>query len=439
VPHSSCALHNKINAVGAAFPGDSMTSSPHRLLAATLIFFFMAFVLWALFGTLDIVVTAQGKLVPKSFVQVSQPVEGGIIKEVLVKDGQRVKEGDVLLKLDALNASADRTALFSDQKRLKDTLLRIDAELGDKPAPEGVALEVRADYASRRAAYEASKTEAQLQTVRTAAEHSAAQAELGRLQSLAQFATQLETRNKGLLEQNYISAAAYDEKQRDALDAVSKVSSQKKTLLALNAANAQAQAALVRVGTEYRKALVVERAQVQAELSKVGGEAEKAAHREALTELRAPVTGYVNGLAIKTTGQVVQPGAVLLSVVPENEQLIAEVWVRNEDAGFVSPGMAVKVKLATYPFQKYGWIEGEVLWIGADSETPDTMKNSSGELLFYRARIALSRLQLERDGKVYPARPGMQVVADIKLGERTLMEYLTSPLKKTVLEAAREK
>lgn len=217
------------------------------------------------------------------------------------------------------------------------------------------------------------------------------------------------------------------------------IAAQRMALMAQSAAAEQASAGLLRVQTEYQKALQVERAQVLAELSKVKADLSKAEHRIALSELRSPVAGVVNSLAVKTPGQVVQAGAALLTVVPENESLIAEVWVRNEDAGLVSPGMPVKVKLVAFPFQKYGWIEGEVRWIGADSETPEFMRNTAGETLFYRARIALNRQQLTRDGKQFQAKPGMQVVADIQLGERTLLEYLTSPLKKTVLEAARER
>lgn len=318
-------------------------------------------------------------------------------------------------------------------------MARIDAELGNKPLPGGLSAAASVEFAARKAAYDAARTEAQLAALKASAELQAAQAEMARLRDLELFASKQERMNVSLKQQGFISEAAFDEKQRDARDAQNRMASQAKTLTALASASQQAQAALLRVQTEYQKALVVEQAQVLAELSKVSSELAKAEHREALTELKSPVSGTVNSLAVKTPGQVVQPGAVLLSVVPESESLIAEVWVRNEDAGFVSPDMPVKVKLATFPFQKYGWIEGKVKWIGADSETPETMRNAAGEILFYRARVSLSRQHLEREGKHFEAKPGMQVVSDLQLGERTLLEYLTSPLKKTVLEAARER
>lgn len=147
----------------------------------------------------------------------------------------------------------------------------------------------------------------------------------------------------------------------------------------------------------------------------------------------------MTNVARTQVGQVVPSGTTLLEVVPRDEPLMLEGWVRNEDAGFVVPGMPVKVKLAPYPFQKYGLLEGTVQWVGADSETPESMRNVAGELLFYRVRVVLNAQQLERDGKVFEARPGMQAVADIQVGRRSLFEYLTSPLKKTVLEAARER
>jgi HlyD family secretion protein len=176
-----------------------------------------------------------------------------------------------------------------------------------------------------------------------------------------------------------------------------------------------------------------------ADLASAEAEAAKRTHRLQQTTLTAPVAGTVNGLAALAVGQVVSSGSTLLTVVPQGEALRLEGWLRNEDAAYVTPGMPAKVKAAAYPFQKYGWVEAEVFWIGVDAETPESMRNAQGEPLFYRVRFDLKRQTLTRDGQAYALKPGMQAVGDIQIGKRTLFEYLTSPMRKVLLEAGREK
>ncbi|MDO9179478.1 MAG: HlyD family type I secretion periplasmic adaptor subunit [Agitococcus sp.] len=411
-------------------------ASPHRLFGGLLISALMCLAAWAYFGRLDIVVTAQGRLVPQNFVRVSQPLEGGAIKEILVHDGQHVVQGQSLLKLDQVNASQDRAALERDNFRLVATLARIEAELSDKA---GTTTDAMPEYVLRRMAQQSTVQEAQQGSERASADLSAAQAELARLKDLQGFASRQEGMTRQLQSQGFLSQAAYEDKQKEFVDARNRITSQEKNINALRAAAAQAGTAVERVRAEYRKNLIVEQTQVRAELSKTEAELAKAAHREVVADLVAPVAGIVNNLSVKSVGAVVQQGAVLLTVVPDNEPLMAEVWVRNEDAGLIFPTMLAKVKMAAFPFQKYGWLEGAVQWVGADAETPESMRNTAGEVLFYRARIKLSRQFLERENKRFEAKPGMQVTVDVMLGERTLFEYLTSPIKKTVLEAARER
>ncbi len=413
-----------------------MSLSIHRAFGLGVLLALTALFTWASFGELDIVVNAQGKLVPASFVRITQPADAGVIKQVLVRDGERVKAGQPLLELDATVELNDRQALTHDVERLSAALARIQAEGG---AGTNSVAPVAADFAARRAAFAATLLEAQRASDRAEAELTAGQAELARMLDLEKFAAGQAARNKDLVSSGFISQSAFDEMARDAVDARNRVVSQQKTVSALKSASEQARAALARVQADYSKSLAIERLEVEGQLSRAKAELAKSTHKEELAVLRAPVDGVVTGLDSRAAGQVVQPGAVLLSVVPDSEKLVAEVWVRNEDAGFVSPGMPVKVKLATFPFQKYGWLDGEVTWIGADSETPEAMRNAAGEILFYRARVSLERQALVKDGRTFEARPGMQVTADVQLGKRTLLEYLVSPLKKTVLEAARER
>jgi HlyD family secretion protein len=254
-----------------------------------------------------------------------------------------------------------------------------------------------------------------------------------------ELAASAESAHANLKREGFVSELNYQEKLKERIEREQDSRALKATVRANEAAVAQAKASLSSVSSDLFKQLAQERTQALTQQEHTRAELAKAEHRSKLTEIRAPVDGVVNGLAVRTAGQVVAAGAVLLTIVPDAEELVTEAWLRNDDVGFVSPGMPAKVKLATYPFQKYGWLTGEVTSIGADSEVPESMRNTQGEPLFYKVRIKLAAQALIRDGKSFSAKSGMQAVADIQLGERTLLEYLTSPLKKAVLEAARER
>ena len=161
-----------------------------------------------------------------------------------------------------------------------------------------------------------------------------------------------------------------------------------------------------------------------------------------MLELRAPGAGIFKDLATHTVGAVVQPGTVLFTIVPSGEALKAEVWIPNADIGFVRQDQSAKVKVATYPFQKFGMVEGTVRHVGADaSEMPNATgaDNDAGAQSRYRALVELRSQSLERDGFVHTLAPGMQVSAEINLGQRTVLEYVLSPVRKAFQEAGRER
>jgi HlyD family secretion protein len=160
-----------------------------------------------------------------------------------------------------------------------------------------------------------------------------------------------------------------------------------------------------------------------------------------LLELKAPQAGVVKDLATHTPGTVVAPGTILLTLVPQNEPLVAEVWISNADAGFVQPKQKTRVKLAAYPFQKYGMLEGAVRHISADAQ--EKSNEPGGTKPFqeaaYRALIALDADHLASQGSKLQLVPGMLVSAEIHLGTRSVIEYLLSPVQKIAHEAGRER
>ena len=422
----------------AFLPMNSLLTPVHRLIGGVLVLMVLTFAAWAALGQVDIVVQAQGKLVPATAVKVSQPVEAGPVVELLVKDGQAVKAGELLARLDSTQSSKDSEALRAELALARARLSALDSALTGRETSTQQAT-VDTEFLLRQAAYREAQQGAQSALLKAQAELSSTQQTLAKQQRTLTLAEHSEAAHASLKDQGFVSEIAYQDKLKERIEREQDARALEANARANTAAVAQAQSALAAVTSEFRKQLAQERTQVLTQLQKTESELGKAEHRTALTEVRAPVAGVVNSLAIRSAGQVVSAGAALMTIVPADEALIAEGWVRNEDVGFVSPGMPVKVKLAAFPFQKYGWMDGDVAWVGADSEVPETMRNAQGEPLFYKARITLRAQALARDGKTFDVKPGMQAVIDVQLGERSLLEYLTSPLKKAVLEAARER
>ena len=166
----------------------------------------------------------------------------------------------------------------------------------------------------------------------------------------------------------------------------------------------------------------------------------------ALVASRWPQRGIIKDLATHTVGTVVSPGSVLMSLVPLNEALQAEILVKNEDVAFVHEQQRVKIKLSAYPFQKYGMLEGSISHLGPDAADPASAPakgagdapDASGSLR-YKALVHLHAQHLQTDGLRMKLTPGMQVVVEIHQGQRTVMQYLLSPVHKAWQEAGRER
>ncbi len=398
---------------------------------------------WSVWGTLDIVASAEGRLIPQSHLKIVQPAEAGVVREILVLEGQRVAQGEVLMRLDAEQATADARALDRRLAFLELQQRRIEAELNGgvlrtvAADPPDLLAEVLAQWQARRQAQSDAVAQERAQIQRIGHERQAALAQLQRLQtalpSLERGAGAFAT----LGQQGFFSPVAVDEKQREVTDKQHELLAQRSTLAGLDSAHEAAWRRLAQLESAYRADLQQERVDASAQAAQSRAERDKLRHRMSLLELRAPQAGVIKDLATRTVGSVVAPGHVLMSLVPEADPLLAEVWVRNEDVGFVHPGQAVQVKLAAYPFQKYGLLAGEVIHLGPDA-TEDA-NAVAAPLSRYRALVQLKGPQRESATEAMPLTAGMQVTVDIMLGERSVLGYLLSPLQRAWHDAARER
>lgn len=238
------------------------------------------------------------------------------------------------------------------------------------------------------------------------------------------------------------------DRQRERIEREQELKVQEHLIRSNRAQIEQSERRLAQISADYRRSLQSERVEVANQLQRVTEELARHRHRRTLLELKSPAAGTVKDLATHTAGTVVAPGTILMTLVPEGGRLAAEVWVGNQDAGFVRAGQPARLKLAPFPFQKYGLLEGSVLRISADATeapSPNTRSDApagrdrSGGPLAYRALIELSSQELVHDGRRLALAPGMQVAAEIHLGTRTVLEYLLSPVQRAFHEAARER
>jgi len=426
-----------------------------RAVLYTLLVLLVLLIAWATFGRLDVVASAEGKLLPQSYLKIVQPSEQGVIREILVNEGQHVKAGQTLMRMDTTLTDADGKEILSDYLGKQIDLRRIDAELSNQPferlpeeAPE-LFKPVLNQYNANRKALETALAE-------ESALHDRAQSELLSAQTISSKLMQIlphyraqDEAYRDLVKDGYVSQLSATDKARERIEKEQDLKSQQHIIAAASASLQQSSRRSEKITADYRRQLQAERADISDKFEKLEQELAKQQYRRELHELKAPQDGVVKDLATHTAGTVISPGTILMTLVPNDEILRAEVWVSNQDVGFIHIGEHVQLKLASYQFQKYGMIDGLVTNLSADaSDNPQqgagqtsaaNNKPGNGQPSSYRALIDLKAQELVVDGVRHTLMPGMQVTAEIHLGSRSIFEYLLSPVVGAFQEAGRER
>jgi HlyD family secretion protein len=409
-------------------------------LLRTLIALLACVALWAIFGPLDIVAVAEGKLVPSGYLKIVQPAEQGIVREILVNEGEMVREGQVLIRMDSVISKADVKSVQADHDNKRLALRRIDAQLAttklarQRGDPPELYAQLELQYAANVRAYE--NALAQERSV------------LEKLEQVLPHYVDQEKAFEKLTKDGFAGRIMYTDKQRERIEKQQDLRAQEFIIGSNLALIEQSEKKLAQISADYLRQLQTERVDVAAQFEKARQELAKLEHRHQLLELRAPQSGTVKDLATHTVGTVAMPGTILMTLVPQGEKLLAEVWLSNQDVGFVRAGQPVKVKLAAFQFTKYGMVEGTVRQVSADATEAPSANTRSDALtgrdrpmgpLAYRALVDLKSQELESGAIRYPLNSGMQAVAEINLGTRTVLEYVLSPVQKAFHEAGRER
>lgn len=421
-----------------------------RLLLALL----AGLLLWSVFGRLDIVAVADGKLVPSTYLKIVQPAEQGIVKEILVKEGEAVKEGQVLIRMDPALTGADVSAMQAEYHNKRIALRRIDAQMRGarftraKDDPVDLFLQVETQYRANVQAYENALAQERSLLEKAKYDLAAAQATKSKLEQVLPHYVEQEKAFEKLAKDGFAGRLMVTDKQRERIEKEQDLRTQEFTIRSNQSLIEQSERKIAQITADYRRSLQTERIEAAAQAERARQELAKHEHRFGLLELRAPQPGVVKDLATHTVGTVASPGTILMTLVPENDDMLAEVWVLNQDVGFVRPGQDVKLKLVAFQFQKYGMIEGKVRQVSADATEAPSANTRSDALsgrdrpmgpLAYRALVDLKSQTLDADKEDYRVSSGMQVAGEIHLGTRSILEYLLSPVQKAWHEAARER
>jgi HlyD family secretion protein len=407
----------------------------------------VALTAWSMIGRLNIIAVASGKLVPQTYVKVVQPASAGIIKEILVREGDAVKAGQVLARLDPGMSEVDARQVGDQLQIARLSQRRIDAELaGIEPTAQAgdvpeLFAQMLAQYRARRQA-QTDAIDAQRAMLGKAEQDLRAALEMqSKLKQTLPIYQDQENAWQQLQKEGFAGRLLAEERRRMRIEAQQELKAQAHAIEGYRATITQSRKRMEQLDSNYRQALYSERVDTTAQAEKLEQDQRKQLLRRDLLELRAPQDGTVKDLATHTEGAVLTPGSVLLTIVPANEPLRAEVWVTNLDRGFVHPGQVVKVKVAPYPFQKYGMVEGVVTTVGADvTEQPNENNDQKAPPSHrFRSLVELKSQYLDANGVHHPLTPGMQVDAEIKLGDRTVLEYVLSPVRKAFHEAAHER
>ncbi|WP_062112343.1 HlyD family type I secretion periplasmic adaptor subunit [Collimonas pratensis] len=414
------------------------------LMWALMILFSIA-VIWSVIGKLDVVAVADGKVVPNGKSKTIQPLEAGIVKAILVDNGQHVHQGQALIELDPTEATADvgksRTARVDAMLTSNRARALLDAQAANIPPtvkPASDATEERQRDTQRFAEsafyeYRSKITGLRSELQKRTQELQTTQHKIAGLQQTLPMTKAEAEDYQALLKQDYVPRHAYLEKEQARIQQEQDLAGQQSYAKELQATIQEQGNDIDTAIAQFRREQMDTLNQAQQQLTQNEGDETKSQQRQRQTHLTAPVGGTVQELAVHTIGGVVTPAQALLVIVPDDAGLEVEAQILNRDIGFVRAGQDAEIKLDAFPYTHYGTIAGKVTSISQDAVKDDKLG------LVYPARVHLSKRLIVADGKSIQLEPGMASSVEIKTEQRRIIEYLLTPLLKYRGEALRER
>lgn len=393
--------------------------------------FIVAFT-WAAIGKVDIVAIAQGKIIPSEHVKQIQSLESARIRHIYVREGSEVQTGELLLELDSSHVQGELERIDAELSAQRSSLIRLRllsqwlaepliTNVLDQLAPElpaeqlSLLIQERAEVEAQLASFENQTTSAQAETKVVLADVRKKQQVIPVLQERVNALNILQKKSYG-------SKLQYLALQQELIEEQQDLARHKARIVQLEVSQEGIKGKLQHYLSEKRKQTQAQLNQLQVQLQSLEIEHTKVTNRLEHFSLKSPIDGQVQQLAVHTVAGVVSPAQVLLSIVPRDSKLEVEALIVNKDIGFIREGQAVELKINTFNFTKYGFINGHVMSISDDAIQHETLG------LVYSARIALHEDGLKVENSFVRLTPGMAVSAEIKTGQRRVIEFFLSPL-----------
>lgn len=434
----------------------------HWILWAILLLFAIG-VVWAWFGHVDIVGVAIGKIVPTDRVKIIQPLESGTIRAIHVTENEKVKRGQILVELDPTLTGADREslreqlmALQLDRVRLLTVLKELESDKFEfdhvsnlqfdyhlqasrsrRTVPEEVTPEqlriLNQRIQSQLNQYRARQRSLEERENEKRAERRAVIQRIQQLNGTIPLITERTESLRILVEEDMAPRMQWLALEQERIEQVEGREVQHHNLEMLDAAIEEIIQRQEELEADFESRILGELVEVKSRIATMRQEWIKAEKRVSRRRLVAPVSGQVYQLAVHTIGGVVTPAQELMRIVPSVGAVEVEAWVPNKDIGFVHEGQETKIKVQTFPFTKYGTIQGKILNISDDATQDENLG------LVYAARVNMEKAIMEVEDKIVNLTPGMAVTVEINMGKRRLIEFLLSPLLRYKDESLRER
>jgi adhesin transport system membrane fusion protein len=412
--------------IDSALPIEPSKAAQYLLYAiASLLFVTL---LWASVARLDRVTRGDGKFVPSNHLQQVQYLEGGIIKEILVKPGADVKKGDVLVRVDPTRINAEMSQGKNGYNALAARIARLEAAAAGRALvfPAGLERAAPDIAANERKLFDARKSEFDSALAVEAAKLAEAEAALSyaiETHALAdqELAIVAPLVAKGiepkleLIRARQRAAAALGEKQR--------------AEIAVKSATSETE----RIRSTYFASLADELAKAKAEMSGISGELPALQDKVARTDVRSPIDGVVHRVLVATIGGVVQPGQTIVEVVPHGDTPLVEAKIKPADIGFLRVGQEARVKVSAYDSSTYGAIDGRI-----ETISPDAIENEKDGQRHFLITVRLEDEAFRTKDGALPLMPGMAAEVDVLNGKRTVLAYLLKPIAEVSNKALQE-
>lgn len=426
-----------------------------RWLARIIAILFILVLIWACIGQVNIVASADGKIIPSSRIKRIQPLEKAVVKRILVQDGDYVASGQPLIELDSTLTKAEQQRLLNEEHSAELNLavsqsllsiLQLPASQQKTISLQNIQLQLDSLVfdESQQALHKRLLWQQWLQfsaqlgalhsTLKsTQAQQAASQEVILQLEQTLPIVSQRAEKIAQLQSQNYASENDYLKLKQELIKQRQDLAAEKQRAKQLSAAEDEAKQKIDNLIAQTNSGLLSNISDLNRQISSLKEELAKANDLNEKRMLYAPVSGQVQELAVNTVGGVVTEAQQLMTIVPNEEHLEVEVQVTNKDIGFLQDGMPAEIKIHTFPFTRYGVIAAEVTVI-SDDAIIDEQKG-----LIFTMRLRLKHNSLWVDGREVKLMPGMTVTAEVQTGYRRLIEFFMAPLLRYKQEGLRER